>query len=197
MKIIGLTGGIASGKSTVSQVFKENKIPVICADSLAHSVILKGKKAYNLILDHFGSDILDASQEIDRKKLGPLVFQNPEALKNLNKIVHPQVFKEMDRLITIYQAEGHPFIILDVPLLFEGQTHERCDKTILVYAPENLMIKRIQNRDGLSIEEIEDRLEAQMSIEEKKNLADYIIDNSGHLEDTVRQVLKLIKKLRG
>lgn len=195
MKIIGLTGGIASGKSSVSKILQKQGEQVICADEIAHQVINKGGLAYDSVVKEFGDQILDTKKNIDRKKLGPLVFQNPQKLRKLNQAVHPAVISTIQERIQKAKDQNIKRIFLDIPLLFEGETHQICDYIIVVYSPEKVMIERIKLRDGLNDEEIKNRLRSQISIEDKKSKADFVIDNSGSLESTKKQVLNLLESL--
>ncbi len=190
MIIIGLTGGIASGKSIVAGMFAQKGAFVIDADTVAHQVIKSGEPAWEEIVSFFGTGILSAEGEIDRKKLAALVFNNEEHLKKLNAIVHPRVGAMFALIIGDLPNKKNPpeVIIYDVPLLIEAGIHKTVDAVVLVYAPRALQEERIQNRDGLTLEEIEARLAAQMSFEEKKNFADYIIENTGSLDETRGQV---------
>lgn len=195
MKIIGLTGSIGSGKSTVSKIIREEGIPVICADEIAHQVVEVGTPAYQQITQFFGKEILSPDQSINREKLGALVFQNKEKRKLLNSIVHPEVIKKMEQEIKNHQKNRKLLIFLDIPLLYESGLENMCNQVAVVYAPETIMIERIKKRDGLSDQEIKNRIASQMSIEEKKEKADYVIDNSKSIAQTKKQVQDLMNKI--
>lgn len=194
MKIIGLTGSIGSGKSTVSKIIRETGISVICADEVAHQVVKVGTPAYQQIIQFFGKEILLPDQSINREKLGKLVFKDEGKRKLLNSIVHPEVIKKMQQEIKNYQKNKAPLVFLDIPLLYESGLENICDQVVVAYAPETIMIERIKKRDGLSDQEIKNRITSQMSIEEKKKKADYVIDNSGNLTQTKKQIEKLLKE---
>jgi len=196
-RVVGLTGGIASGKSTVSKIMAENGAVVIDADAIAHEVVQKSKPAWREIRDHFGLDVLRADEEIDRSRLGDIVFKNPQARSTLEAIVHPRVHDETQRRIR--QAGLHTpnaVVVLDVPLLFEVGMDKSLSVIIVVYVPESVQLSRLMKRDGISRESAMDRIQSQMSLEEKKNRATHIIDNSGPISNTRDQVLAMMAELR-
>lgn len=197
MVIAGLTGGIATGKSTVSRFLANMGATIIDADKIAYDAVLKEKPAWHKIIEVFGKDILLENSEIDRKKLGDIVFNSAEKKHELNCIVHPEVFMEMDRLIKNASANPNAVIILDVPLLIESGMNKDLDDVILVYVPESLQIKRLMARDGISRESALARICSQMPIEEKRRYADIIIDNSGNLGDTMKLADEAYLKLSG
>lgn len=193
-KIAGLTGGIATGKTTVANLFGEKGVYVIDADLIAKEVVKKGMPAWKMIKEEFGSTILGEDGEIDRGKLGRIVFSSNEKIKILNSIVHPFVKERMMEEIQKALAIDRD-VLLDIPLLFETGVHQYLRPVILVYAPKEVQIERLMKRDKLDREECERRIMAQMSIEEKKLLADYIIDNSGELSYTIKQSGKVYEKV--
>lgn len=186
--IIGLTGGIASGKSTVSNYLAELGAIIIDADKIAHEIMEKGKTAYWQVIEAFGREILAENGEIDRSRLGKIVFNNLEKKKILEEITHPQVIREMREKIEEYRAENK-VIVLDVPLLFEAGLDSMVDETWVVYVDRETQLQRLIARDGLSYEEANKRIQAQMSLEKKRDLADFVINNKGNIEDLKRQVL--------
>ncbi len=190
MTIIGLTGGIGSGKSTASHFFKERGIVVLCADTIAHQVIQPGTTAYKKIVHFFGKEILSPNKSINRQSLGALVFQNRSHLKQLNLITHPEVLKEFKKQIRHFKNER--LVILDVPLLFESGMDKLCNYIILVSLSKKLQTLRIRKRDGLSETEIKKRIDSQMSLAEKRKRSDFIIDNSGTLAKTKKQIEKIL-----
>jgi dephospho-CoA kinase len=193
-KLAGLTGGIATGKTTVANLFREKGIYIIDADLIAREVVKKGMPAWRMIKEEFGDEILREDGELDRKKLGSIVFSSKEKIQKLNSIVHPfvreRMMEEIERAISMEKN-----ILLDIPLLFENGIHQWLRPVILVYAPLEVQIERLMKRDGLSREECEKRIRAQMPIEEKKKLADYIIDNSSDISKTKRQVEEVYEKI--
>jgi len=197
LKLIGLTGSIATGKSTVARVFKDLGFYVIDADEVAHSVYKKGEKAYFEILKVFGKGILDENGEINRKKLGKLVLNDKKKLSLLEKIVHPLVEqKRLEILRRIKNEDPRAFVIYDVPLLFEKNLKSMFDCVIVVYVPQEIQIKRLMKRDRISKDEALKKVSLQLSIEEKKRLADIVIDNSKTLKETQKQVEDIVKKIK-
>jgi dephospho-CoA kinase len=192
---VGLTGGIASGKSSVSRIFRERGIPVICADELAREVVKPGSRGMREIVSVFGNSVLDDDGALNRPELAKRVFSDPSKRKILESIIHPKVAEERDRLVQIYRAAGHHIVIVDVPLLFEAGWEGSFDLVILVYAPRKVQKKRLMSRDKMSSEEASSRLNAQMDIESKKSMANILIDNSGSLVETEKQIAMIIDRL--
>ncbi|MGB4302971.1 MAG: dephospho-CoA kinase [Syntrophomonadaceae bacterium] len=191
MKIIGLTGGIASGKSTVSRALRELGAIIIDADEVAHAIIEPGKPAWKDIVEHFGLGVLNPDQTIDREKLGAIVFNDPEKLQVLNQITHPRVgeqFKQMIKDIKSQQADAVLFI--EVPLLYETHMDRICDEVWVVWVDEETQIQRLMKRDGLSREDALKRIDAQMSLDEKARRADFVIDNRFSVEETIASATK-------
>ena len=195
MKWIGLTGGIGSGKSTVAKMLRELGEPVIDADDLAHEVMACGGTAYSDIVKLFGKGILNSAHEIDRKKLGNMVFSDKNLLKNLESIVHPRVRELSQKRRRELESRGFARAFYDVPLLFEKNLQNQFDTSVLVYCSESLQKQRIRERNGLNDEEIDRRLSAQIPIDEKRQRADFVIDNSGSLADLKSEVRKILSQL--
>lgn len=193
--VIGLTGGIATGKSTVSEMFKQQSIPVIDADHIAKDVCEINEPAYNKIVENFGDDFLLCTGHINRKKLASLVFNDDRKLKKINSIVHPEVKKVIRNEIKKFRVMGEKYIVIDVPLLFESNFNKLCDFTIVVFANEDIQIERLVKRDNLTLEEAKKRISAQMDIRNKINLADFKIDNSLSILETRKQFNRFMKKL--
>ncbi|MDX8290089.1 dephospho-CoA kinase [Metabacillus indicus] len=191
---IGLTGGIASGKSTVSNMFKETNIPVIDADIIARQVVEQGAPAYRLIAEAFGSGILQEDGSIDREKLGSIIFQNANEREKLNSIVHPAVRKEMLRQKEEAEASGEAAVVLDIPLLFESKLTHLADVTLVVYVNPDVQLSRLMKRNGLSEEDAKWRIASQLPLNEKKDQADEVIDNNGTIEETKKQFHTLLEK---
>jgi dephospho-CoA kinase len=194
--IAGLTGGIASGKSTVAEMLAVAGARIVDADRIAHQVVQQGQPAWQDIVRHFGPTILKPDGQINREALGAIVFNDREAKQALNVIVHPRVFEVMQQDIRQLVID-HPgdLLILDVPLLIESGWHEFLPVVILVYVPEAVQRTRLMRRDGLSAAEAMARIRAQMPIDAKRDLADFIIDNTGTLEETRRQVRAVYAKI--
>lgn len=197
MLFVGLTGSIATGKSSVAKIFSELGFSVIDADYLAHKAYEKGQKAYDKIVKEFGSDILDNHMNIDRKKLGKIVLQNKEQLSKLESIVHPEIEKiRNSELKKIERVDKNAIVIYDIPLLFEKNLKKMFDVTIVVYTDKKTQIERLMKRDGLSKKEAERRINLQIPVEQKIKMADFSIDNSKDIDYTKKQVEKLAFKLR-
>ncbi|PFH91202.1 dephospho-CoA kinase [Bacillus sp. AFS088145] len=194
-KIFGLTGSIASGKSTVSNFLKELNVPIVDADVIAKEVVEMGQPAYKKIVEAFGSEILLDSGEINRPFLGSIIFNSKEKRLQLNEIVHPEVRREMKEQADRYIKQGEPLVILDIPLLYEGNSIELVEKVIVVTVSEENQLKRLMNRNGLSKEDALLRIASQIPVKEKAARADYVINNNGSFEDTKRQVKDLLNKI--
>ncbi len=197
MVIVGLTGGIGSGKSTVVRMFEDEGAHVIDFDHLARLVVEPDKPAWRDIIDYFGPEILSSDRTLNRSALAEIVFSDNKSRKALEGFTHPRIFEERDALIkAIKRKDPFSIVIIDFPLLFELDLNKRFDKVILVYVPRAVQLRRLIKRDGIVKEEVEKRLNAQLPIEEKRSLSDYIIDNEGSLNDTRDQVRKVIHELR-
>lgn len=195
MKILGLTGGIASGKSTVSKFFLDEGIPVIDTDLIARNLLNKGTEVYQEVITFFSDEILLTNQEINRKKLGRIIFSNPQKREKLNAIVHPQVRKEVSLEISKHQETGTNILVLDVPLLFETNYQELVDFTIVVYTSPLKQLERLIDRDSITKEYAKMKIDSQMPLDDKVKLADYVIDNSFSILDTKRDFKKILKDL--
>ena len=197
MLIVGLTGGIGSGKSTVTRMFKDEGAYVIDFDHLACLVVEPDKPAWRDIIDYFGPGVLSSDRTLNRSALAEIVFSDEKSRKALEGLTHPRIFEEGDALINAIKREDpSSVVIMDIPLLFEFDLNKRFDKIILVYVTIAIQIERVVKRDGLSTEEVEKRLNAQIPIEEKRALSDYIIDNKGSINDTKDQVRKVAHELK-
>jgi dephospho-CoA kinase len=194
--VAGLTGGIATGKSTVAAIFQQSGARLIDADRIARDAVRQGTPAYAEILAHFGAGILLPEGEIDRKRLAEIIFSNLAQKRLLEGIVHPRVKAETTRqLDRIRQEQPGATVILDVPLLFESGLNCGLEEIIVVYAPEAVQIRRLMARDGLTEAEAQARIRAQMPIESKKARATRVIDNSGDLENTRAQTMEVYRQL--
>jgi len=193
---VGLTGGIACGKSTVAKMFVKNGAHLIDFDGLAHEVQEPEKPAWKEVVNHFGEGILQPDKKIDRVKLGNIVFADKKKLSQLNTIVHPLVYQEWhSQLEIIGKKEKHAIVLSDIPLLFEGHMQNLFDLTILVLIAPEEQIRRLMARNGLNKEEAEKRLKSQMPIGEKIALADIVIDNAGSIPETEKRVGQVWKEL--
>jgi dephospho-CoA kinase len=184
MLTIGLTGGIGSGKSTITRILAELGAPIIDADQVGHAIYLPGGPAYDDMIAAFGSGILSADGTIDRKKLGPIVFADPAALKRLNSIVHPKMFARMGELIAEMRAadERRP-IVIEAAILIEANWLPLFNEVWLVIAARDRVISRVERDRGLAREQTEARIRAQLSDEERRRHATLVIDNDGTIDD--------------
>jgi dephospho-CoA kinase len=202
--ILGLSGGIGSGKSTVSRMLERLGAVVIDADRIVRELQAPGSPVLDEIVRAFGPGVLDADGALDRDALGAVVFRDPEARSRLNGIVHPRVGIEMVQRAAAARDAGARLVVLDIPLLFEVKRSGtgnaglyQFDATVVVWAPREVQIRRQMERDGCDREQAERRVSAQMPLDEKKSMADHVIDNSGTLAETERQVRALWRELLG
>lgn len=201
-RIAGLSGGIGSGKSTVAAVLADLGAVVIDADAIVHELQAPGSPVLLQLAEAFGDGIIDASGALDRAALGAIVFEDAAARAKLGAIMHPLVGAEMMRRLVEAREAGALLIVLDIPLLFEGiksgtgiSTQLGFDATIAVHVPESVQVERQIARDGCSSEEALRRIRAQLPIDEKRELADFVIDNAGSREETEQQVRELYRRL--
>jgi len=193
---VGLTGGIASGKSTVSEVFARLGAKVLDADKVAREVVLPGQPAWLKLQQAFGPEFFLPDGEVNRSKLRRLVFVDSEQRSKLNAIVHPEVMKEINHKFEQLQTSAQDaVVVVDVPLLLEVGVAHRFDRVIVVYVTKSVQIKRLRQRDGLSLEGAKRALSAQMVLDKKVEQADYVIDNSGTWAETQAQVEKVWQEL--
>ena len=197
MKIVGLTGGIGSGKSTVAKMFEARGAAIIDADQLARDAVAPGTPGLAAIVERFGAEYLNKDGTLDRRKLGRHVFEDPDALQALNGIVHPEVGRRFAEQTQAASDSGAPLIVYDVPLLFENGLDRQFRPVIVVSVQPAVQRMRVADRDPLSAEEIEARIAAQMPLADKAARADHVIDNNGEREDTERQVDAVFAALTG
>jgi len=196
VKLVGLTGGIASGKSTVAKILERLGAAVINADALSREVVEPGKDAWKEIIDAFGADVLQPDQTLDRQKLRTVIFNDSDGRKKLEAIIHPRVRALAEEKIREHAVAGYSIIVYEVPLLFEGNLHEWLRPVILVACNVDTQRARLQERDRLAQTEAQKHIDAQMSLEEKRRLADYVIENDGSLADLERQVRTVLEKIK-
>ncbi|HHX96101.1 MAG TPA: dephospho-CoA kinase [Clostridia bacterium] len=194
MRIIGLTGGIAAGKSTISHYLREWGAVIIDTDILARELVVPYSAAWQEIVKHFGEDILTPNGYLKRKRLGEIIFKSAGQRRVLNEILHPQIKERTLQLLSFYRQKKVPLVILVAPLLIEAEMMDLVDEIWLVAVPEKLQLKRLQERDNLSEKEALDRIRAQLPLKEKLKYAAQVIDNSGTESETRQKVLTLWKK---
>ncbi|MFT8673052.1 dephospho-CoA kinase [Leuconostoc mesenteroides] len=197
MLTVGLTGGIATGKSTVSALLRQAGFPIVDADIVAREVVEPGTPTLEKIKLAFGPGIID-NGVLDRRKLGQIVFEDGAQLKKLNDIMQPAISSAMADKINFWRLQNVPILVLDVPLLFERDydKNKLVDKIIVVTASEEIQLFRLENRDQLSNMEARNRVKAQLPMSQKIARADYVIDNNGRIEELQEQVTVLIKKIK-
>ena len=195
MKRVGLTGGIATGKSHVRAVFEALGVPTIDADVLAHKAVAPGSATFEAVKARFGPAVLDSAGGLDRRKLGSVVFADPQARKDLEAIIHPEVVEAIDRWFSSLDARVHPFAIADVPLLYEASRERDYDVVIVTACELPTQIRRVMARDGISEGEAKQRIAAQLPIEDKVRRADHVIRTDGLLAATNAQVHEVYKRL--
>jgi len=197
MLIAGLTGSIATGKSTVSAILKDLGAFIVDADKIARDVVSPGMKAWEEIVRVFGKDVLQETGEIDRENLARIVFNDSVMRGKLEEIIHPEVMRVIDEEIrSIKSNSSDAVVILDVPLLIEVGMHKGMSEVIVVYCPEDMQIMRLMLRDNIGREEALTKVRAQMPIEEKRRLASLLIDNSATVDETRKQVEVAYDQLR-
>lgn len=194
VRIIGITGGIASGKSTVTEFLRQQGYQVIDADQVVHELQEPGERLYQALLSTFGSAILQEDGRLDRPKLGAMIFGNPELLAQSNQIQNQIIREELAGRRDLLE-EMEDIFFMDLPLLFELQYEDWFDQIWLVDVTEETQLSRLMTRNGLSQEEAEKRIAAQLSLQEKRKRADELIDNNGSLEETRQQIRDALQKL--
>jgi dephospho-CoA kinase len=195
VRVVGLTGGIGSGKSSVARLLAKLGASVIDADQISREVVEPGRPALRKIVDRFGPEVLDSNGRLDRKRLAQIVFADEAARADLNAIVHPAVAERTQEEIAARAAQGAKLVVYDVPLLYETGLERAFPWVIVVHVPPEVQRRRIEARDLLSPDEIEARIRAQMPLAEKMKRATYLVDNSGTLEETEEIVKALYEKL--
>jgi dephospho-CoA kinase len=194
---VGLTGGLASGKTFVAGQLAELGCHVIQADRLGHEVLRRGGEAYDGVIREFGRAILAPDGEIDRKALGKLVFADPARLEVLNSLVHPAVFRRQQEFFDqVERQDSRAIAVVEAAIMIESGSYKRYDRLIVAFCPPEMQLRRFMERDRASEEEAKRRLERQLPLEEKRKFADYLIDTSGAKEETARQVREVYRQLR-
>jgi dephospho-CoA kinase len=196
MLIVGLTGGIGSGKSSAARIFIKLGARLVDSDVLARTVVEPGRPALAKIRERFGGGVINADGTLSREKLRDIVFHDARALTDLNAIVHPAVYEQMAREIADYRKNpGGTILMLDIPLLYESGGEKIVDTVVAVWVDRETQIRRLTARDGFSREDAVNRIEKLMDLDEKKRRADFVIDNTGTFEDLERRVGEVYEKL--
>jgi len=197
MLIVGLTGGIASGKSTIADMFKREGAYIIDIDMISRDVVKPGKPAWQDVVHIFGKEVLNEDQTLNRKKVGDIVFSDAEKRKKLEEIIHPKITAEtLMKINEIAKKDNQAIVIIDIPLLIETDKQDTVNKVVLVYTSPQGQIERLVKRDGLSLEDAHKRLASQMPIENKKKYAHYIINNEEPLKEIQKRVKEIFRELK-
>lgn len=192
---LGLTGGIASGKSTTDDFFKKKNIPIIDSDLIAHKIMEVGQAGYQAVVDYFGSKILTDNQTINRRKLGEIVFNDQAKLKKLNSLTHPLVHQEIKRQMEQYRLNQEKLVVIDVPLLFESGFESLCDGVLVISISPELQLKRLMKRNNFTEKEALSRINNQMPLSEKEKRATYVVANTGTINDLEKKLSDLLQKI--
>lgn len=188
MDVYGLTGGIGSGKSTVAELLEEYGVPVVSADELSRVVVAPGSEGLRLVVEKFGTEILDEDGGLDRRTMASVVFRDPERRRELEAILHPRIRDRFEQVLDALEKAGHEVAVYEVPLLFERNLQGEMKAVILVTAPMDVRVRRVRSRDDVTETEVRARIAAQMDEDQKRRRADYIIENNGSLDDLRREV---------
>ncbi|MCI6882895.1 MAG: dephospho-CoA kinase [Lactobacillus johnsonii] len=192
---LGLTGGIASGKSTADEFFKKKKIPIIDSDLIAHRIMEIGQNGYKAVVDYFGTDILNDDQTINRRKLGGIVFNDKAKLKKLNELTHPLVHQEIKQQMAQYRANQEKLVVIDVPLLFESGFESLCNGVLVISITPELQIERLMKRNAFTKKEAIARINNQMPLSEKEKRATYVVANTGTIDDLEKKLSDLLQEI--
>ncbi|MGE4578568.1 MAG: dephospho-CoA kinase [Desulfuromonadales bacterium] len=195
MMVVGVTGGIATGKSAVVEQFRQLGAAVISADELAREIVRPGEEALAQLVARFGQDILQADGTLDRKALAEIIFADPAARQDLNQITHPAIARLAAARIASLQRQGEALVIYEAPLLFEAGAESRVDRVLVVTAPAEVQRRRLMARDGLDDQAAQARITAQMPLADKVRRADFVVENAGSIDELATQVRELYGRL--
>lgn len=193
MKVIGLTGGIASGKSVVSSMIKELGYQVIDTDLIARDLLTNNNEVISEVRTFFPKCYDDETKQINRHRLAEIIFNDETKRKVLNSIIHPRV---KNAVLSLIKTINEEYVFIDVPLLYEASFSTLCDEVIVVYITYEIQLERLMKRDRISKQYAHQKITSQMNLEEKKNLADYVIDNNGSIKQTNQQLIEIIKQIK-
>lgn len=195
-KLVGLTGGIASGKSTVSKMLSQVGFPIVDADLVVHRLQQPGQPGFERLVDQFGQSILNAAGQLDRQRLGQMAFRDANTRRELNRVMQPLIRDTIFDQINELKKAGMPAIILDAPLLLEQHYDEDCDLVVVVAVDHETQLARLMARNNYSRVEAKERVDSQMPLSQKEKLADLVIDNNGDYQQLQTQVAQLVKRLK-
>ncbi|MDK8545635.1 dephospho-CoA kinase [Corynebacterium pseudodiphtheriticum] len=196
MKIIGLTGGIGSGKSTVARSLQKHGFPIVDADLIAREIVEPGQPALAELTKEFGADILNTDGSLDRGLLASRAFENKETTQRLNNITHPRINQRTQELFDEARENGAEAVIYDMPLLIDKGLHKDMDATIVVHAAEHVRLERLTTKRGLDVDDVRRRINAQIDDETRKQHADILLDNNGTEEDLTQQIAQAVDKIK-
>ncbi|MCT1634406.1 dephospho-CoA kinase [Corynebacterium pseudodiphtheriticum] len=196
MKIIGLTGGIGSGKSTVARSLQKHGFPIVDADLIAREIVEPGQPALAELTKEFGADILNADGSLDRGLLASRAFTNKDTTQRLNNITHPRINQRTQELFDEARENGAEAVIYDMPLLIDKGLHKDMDATIVVHAAEHVRLERLTTKRGLDADDVRRRINAQIDDETRKQHADILLDNNGTEEDLTKQIAEAVDKIK-
>lgn len=196
MKIIGLTGGIGSGKSTVARILQEHGFPIVDADLIAREIVEPGQPALAELAKEFGEDILNADGSLDRGLLASRAFTNKDTTQRLNNITHPRINQRTQELFDEARENGAEAVIYDMPLLIDKGLHKDMDATIVVHAAEHVRLERLTTKRGLDVDDVRRRINAQIDDETRKQHADILLENNGTEEDLTQQIAQAVDKIK-
>lgn len=196
MDIYGLTGGIGSGKSAAAAIFEDHGIPVVSADELSRIVVTPGSEGLAAVVGAFGEGVLTPGGELDRRKLGAVVFKDPAQRARLEGILHPRIRDSFQDVLAALEATGQHLVVYEVPLLFENNLEKQMKAVILVSAPEEQRIARVMARDRLGVEDVRARMAAQMDDQSRRSRAQFVLENDGDLEHLRRQIEALLVRIQ-
>ncbi len=195
MKVVGLTGGIASGKSTVAKYLRKQGVTVFDADAVAREALSQGTDAWQQVVELFGSDILEDNGSIDRKKLAAIVFEDKSKLRQLEQVLHGYVWQQVENFVENSQIQGQSWVVLDVPLLIECNWHTRVDEVWVVSLEPEEQVRRALARDDIQEQDVRARIKAQLPLQEKEKYADIILNNRGTQEALLAQVERQLERI--
>lgn len=196
MKIIGLTGGIGSGKSTVARSLQKHGFPIVDADLIAREIVEPGQPALAELTKEFGADILNTDGSLDRGLLASRAFTNKDTTQRLNNITHPRINQRTQELFDEARENGAEAVIYDMPLLIDKGLHKDMDATIVVHAAEHVRLERLTTKRGLDVDDVRRRINAQIDDETRKQHADILLDNNGTEEDLTKQIAQAVDKIK-